>query len=62
MCFESGGHHGSVAFADAGQRVSHEVDPAALPGSAEYFSGGGLEPFVRVADDEFDAAQTPARQ
>jgi hypothetical protein len=30
------------------------VDAAALPGSAEHFGCGGLEPLVRVADDELD--------
>ena len=54
---ERGRNHSSVTLTDEGERVSHEVDAAALPGSTEHFGCGGLEPLVRVADDELDPAQ-----
>jgi site-specific DNA recombinase len=39
-----------------GRLRSDRVHPAALPGRAEDFGDGGLQPFVRVGDDQLDAA------
>ena len=38
------------------------MNAAALPGGAEYLADRGLQPFMRIGDDELDAAQTPARK
>ena len=45
-----------------GERVAQEVDAAALPGRVEDFADGGLQPLVRVGDDELDAAQPATPQ
>ncbi len=45
-----------------GKHVAHEVDAAALPGSMQYSLHGGLQPFMRVGDDQLDAAQASARE
>jgi hypothetical protein len=33
---DHGGDHLALAFVGMGQRVAHEMDPAALPGGAEH--------------------------
>jgi len=45
-----------------GKHVAHEVDAAALPGSMQHPLHGGLQPFMRVGDDQLDAAQASARE
>ena len=57
-----GGDHEALSLGDMGQGVPHEVDPAALPGSAEHLGGGRLEALVGIRDDQLDAAQAPPRQ
>jgi hypothetical protein len=47
----------AVLLADAGERVAHEVDAAALDGRSEHLGRGGLQPFVVVRDDQAGAAQ-----
>ena len=44
-----------------GKGIAHEVDAAALSAGAEYL-GGGLQPLVRVKDDQFNAAQAAPGQ
>ena len=52
------GDHLVVAFADLGQDVAHEVDPAALPAAALEDGPDGVDQAaVGVADDELDAVQ-----
>lgn len=50
------------ALAGMGERVAHEVHAAALPGGVHHFGDGGLQPLMRVGDDELDAAQSPPAQ
>ena len=45
-----------------GQRVSHEVNPATLPGRIEHLADGGLDAFMGIRDDELDAPHAPAGQ
>src|SRR3569832_1859911 len=40
-----------------GKRIAHEVNAAALPGSMKHLAHGGLDAFMGIGDDEFDAAQ-----
>ena len=57
------GDHLVVAFADLGQDVAHEVDPAALPAAAlEHGAEGVHEAAVGVADDQLDAAEAAVAQ
>jgi hypothetical protein len=46
-----------VALAGMGQRVAHELHPAALPGDAEHRRDRGLDALVRIGDDQL----TPPR-
>ena len=52
----------TVLLADAGQRVAHEMDAAALDGGAQNFGGGGLQPLVVVSDDQAGPAQATIGQ
>jgi hypothetical protein len=45
-----------------GERVPHEVDPAALPGCGQHLRDGRLDTLMAVGDDELDAAQTAPGQ
>ena len=47
----------AVLPADAGERVSHEMDAAALDCGAENLGGGRLQALVVVGDDQAGAAQ-----
>jgi hypothetical protein len=42
-----------------GERIPHEVHPAALPRGGEDFRHRRLDALMRVGDDELDAAQAP---
>ncbi len=55
--FERGGDDRAVLLADAGQRISHEMDAAALNGGTEHLGRGGLQPLVVVGDDQTGSAQ-----
>src|SRR3954453_18942306 len=46
-------------LAGMSQDIAHEVNAAALPSRIQDLSDGGLEPLMRIRDDELDAAQTP---
>ena len=54
---DPGGDHALLGFAGIGQRIAHEVDAVALPGDAEDFANRRLQPFMRIGDDQLDAAQ-----
>eukprot|EP01137_Pigoraptor_chileana_P013759 Opistho-2@67633 len=49
-----------LALGHVGQRVSHEVDAAALPGGAEHTGDRGLEALVGIGDDQLHAGQAAA--
>jgi hypothetical protein len=42
------------------QRLAQEVDGAALPGRAEHLPDRGLQPLMRVGDDEHAARRPPS--
>ena len=56
---EGGGDEGRddapAAPAGMGERVAHEVHPAALPSGAEHARDGGLDALVRIRDHQVDA-------
>jgi hypothetical protein len=56
-CSERGRDDRAVFLADAGQRVPHEVDPAALDSRPKHLGRGGFQPLVIVSDDQTGAAQ-----
>ena len=57
---DRGGDHGVLAAGDVGERVAHEVDPAALPGGADDAGDGRLQPLVRVRDHQLHAPEAAA--
>ena len=59
---DPGGDDAPLGLAGIGQRVAHEMNPTALPGGAEYLADRGLQPLVRIGDDELNPAQTPPRK
>lgn len=59
---DGGGHHGVLSLRHVGQGVPHEVDAAALPGGAEHAGDRGLQPLVRIGDDQLHALEAAARQ
>lgn len=42
--------------------IAHKVDAATLPGCAQHLADGGLDTFMRIGDDELDAAQPAPSQ
>ena len=50
-----GGDVPSATFASMGQRVSHEVNPATLPGRTKNIGNCGLVTFMCIGDDKLDA-------
>ena len=54
--------NGAVFLADAGQRIAHEVDAAALDGSTQHFGGCGLQALMFIRDDQFDTAKATVGQ
>ncbi len=50
-------HHAPAAPAGMGERVAHEVHPAALPGGPEHARDRGLDAVVRVRDHQLDTGQ-----
>src|ERR1019366_7462375 len=52
----------TLGLARIGQRIAHEVHPAALPGGAQNLGDGALQPFMRVRDHQLHAAQATPRQ
>ena len=59
---DKGRDNASSALTGVGQHVSHEVNPAALPGSAEHFGDSGFDRLMGIRDHQLDAAQAPARE
>ena len=58
---DQGRDHLAMGLWDSDQDVPHEVNPATLPGRAnEDLLNSGLEPQVRVRDDELDADKPPS--
>ncbi len=61
---EGGGDEGrddaAATLAGMGQHVAHKVNAAALPGSVQHLGDCGLDAFMGIRDDQFDAAQTAA--
>ena len=49
--------HAPAALAGMGERVAHEVHPAALPGGAEHAGDRGLDALVRIRDHQLDAGR-----
>ena len=47
-CSERDGDNRAVLLADAGKRIAHEVNAAALDGRAEHLGGCCLQPLVVV--------------
>ena len=57
------GDHLGVAFADLGQGVAHEVDPAALPaGALQHDADRVRQAAVAVADDQLHPAEAAVAQ
>ena len=55
--------HVGLGLGDLGQHVAQEVQPAALPGRALQHRGDrGLEPGVRVGDDQLDPCRPRPRR
>lgn len=52
----------SAALAGMGQRVAHEMHPAALPRRAKHLGDCRLDALMRVADHQLDPAQPAARE
>ena len=59
---DHGGNHLALALGDVGERVSHEVNAAALPGGVQDLGGRRLEAFVGVGNDQLDAPEATTRQ
>ncbi len=59
---DEGGDDTAAALAGMRQHIAHEMNPATLPCGAENLGDGRLEAFVRIGDDELDAAQSAPGQ
>ena len=58
---DGGSDHAALLDVDASKCIAHEVNGAALPGSAEHLADRFLQTLMRVADHQLDAAQRPER-
>jgi len=59
---DHGGGHVALALGDVGERVSHEVNAAVLPGGVQDLGDSRREALVGVGDDQLDAPEPTARQ
>jgi hypothetical protein len=59
---DRGGNDGVLSLRYVGQRVPHEVDPAALPGGVDDAGDGGLEALVSIGDDQLHTLESAANE
>ena len=59
---DEGRDHAPATPAGMGQRVAHEVHPAALPSGAKHAGDRGLDALVRIRDHQLDPGQAAALQ
>src|SRR5712671_1207940 len=59
---DPGGDDAPLGLTGIGERVTHEVYAAALPGGPQNLDDGGLQPLMRVRDHQLCPAQAATRQ
>ena len=59
---DGGGDHGVLALRDMRQGVSDPMNPAPLPGGAEYPRDGVAQPVMGVRDHQLDALKAALDQ
>ena len=59
---DHGGDHLALALGDVGERVSHEMNAAPLPGGVQDLGDRRLEALMGIGDDQLDASEPTSRQ